>query len=283
MIPYIGTCAEMQGLLCDKWKTRGIMQNDGVRIPSGQLLKVNDKSQIKMDLPFIIKPAREDNSLGVGLVKDIDKLPAALVKAFEYDDHVLVEEQIPGREIRVAVIPQYVIDNIDTPLSTPLNKSNELVVMPFLEYLFKVNSEDVNSEIRLPESKLQHDADGIPIVQNMSTFSSTVLPAEVSDDLLKDLSEQAKLAFTAMEGRHQCVFDFRVKYDKVTQREVAYFLEACSSAGFSPTSIVVKMANESLKSGGPNLTHPRLFQGVLKTAIRDSNKQMANVLLNNTI
>jgi len=102
----------------------------------------------------------------------------------------------------VAVIPQYVIDNIDTPLSTPLKKSNELVVMPFLEYLFKVNSEDVNSEIRLPESKLQHDADGIPIVQNMSTFSSTVLPAEVSDDLLKDLSEQAKLAFTAMEGRH---------------------------------------------------------------------------------
>jgi len=63
-----------------------------VRIPAGQLLKVNDKSLIKMDLPFIIKPAREDNSLGVGLVKDIDKLPAALDKAFEYDDHVLVEE-----------------------------------------------------------------------------------------------------------------------------------------------------------------------------------------------
>lgn len=73
--------------------------------------------------------------------------------------------------------------------------------MPFLEYLFNKN-EDANSEIRLPESKLQHDKDGIPMVQNHSTFASTKLPADVSDELLHELSEQAKLAFTAMEGRH---------------------------------------------------------------------------------
>jgi len=82
------------------------MKNDGVRIPQGQLLRVNDASQIKMGLPFIIKPAREDNSLGVSLVKELDKVNAALEKAFKLDDHVIVEEYIPGREIRVAVIPQ---------------------------------------------------------------------------------------------------------------------------------------------------------------------------------
>lgn len=68
------------------------MRNDGVRIPHGQLLRVNDASKIKMELPFIIKPAREDNSLGVTLVKDMDKVPAALEKAFQLDDHVIVEE-----------------------------------------------------------------------------------------------------------------------------------------------------------------------------------------------
>jgi len=75
------------------------------------------------------------------------------------------------------------------------------VVMPFLEYLFNV-TEDANSEIRLPESKLQHDKNGIPMVQNHSTFASTKLPADVSDALFHDLSEQAKRAFRAMEGRH---------------------------------------------------------------------------------
>jgi len=104
MIPYLGTSAEMQGLLCCKWKTRGIMVNDGVTIPKGQLLRVNDASLIKMELPFIIKPAREDNSQGVSLVKTANTIPSALDKAFDKDDHVIVEEYIPGREIRVAVI-----------------------------------------------------------------------------------------------------------------------------------------------------------------------------------
>jgi len=72
-------------------------------------------------------------------------------------------------------------------------------------------------------------------------------------------------------------------HDAKQGKEVVYFLEACSSAGFSPTSIVVKIANASKTSGGPDLNHPRLFTGVLKAAIRDSNKQMGNVLLNNQI
>jgi D-alanine-D-alanine ligase len=34
-IPYIGTAAEMQGLLCDKWMTRGLMAQDDVRVAEG--------------------------------------------------------------------------------------------------------------------------------------------------------------------------------------------------------------------------------------------------------
>lgn len=73
------------------------------------------------------------------------------------DDHVLVEDYIPGREIRVAVIPQRVIDNIDKPLDSPSSESDELVVLPFLEYLF---NGDV--EIRTSEQKMDFDKNGIP-------------------------------------------------------------------------------------------------------------------------
>lgn len=104
-IPYIGTAAEMQGLLCDKWMTRGIMQQDGVRVAKGQLLKRNDPALVHLKCPVIVKPAREDNSIGVTHVKNREMLQGALDKAFESDDHVIVEDYIPGREIRVAVVP----------------------------------------------------------------------------------------------------------------------------------------------------------------------------------
>ena len=73
-IPYIGTSAEMQGLLCDKWMTRGLMAQDGVRVAKGQLLKKNDPSLVKLQAPLIVKPAREDNSIGVTHVKTDDML-----------------------------------------------------------------------------------------------------------------------------------------------------------------------------------------------------------------
>ena len=84
-------------------------------------------------------------------------LKGALDKAFASDDHVIVEDYIPGREIRVAVVPQRVINNIDAVLDIPLEETDEIVVLPFLEYLF--NGQD---KIRVPESKLNHDENGIP-------------------------------------------------------------------------------------------------------------------------
>lgn len=108
--------------------------------------------------------------------------------------------------------------------------------------------------------------------QNSNTFGKTKLPANLSEELTKEISEQAKKAFRAMDGRHYCVYDFRVMKDEKTGKEIPFFLEACSSAGFSPQSIIVRMANHSASCGGPDLSHPRLFQGILKTAIKDSDK-----------
>jgi len=91
-IPYIGTSAQMQGLICDKWKVRGIIQQDGVRVAQGQLLKRNDPNLVKLTGQLIVKPAREDNSIGVGHVRTPDMLSQALDKAFAADDHVIIEK-----------------------------------------------------------------------------------------------------------------------------------------------------------------------------------------------
>jgi len=151
----------------------------------GQLLKENDISLVNIKGPLIVKPAREDNSNGVTHVKKRKDLKAALNEAFKWDDKVLVEQFIPGREIRVAIVPQKVIDNIDVELkyNAPAVKfdtescdgsvnsgattvesdlkthsSDELVVLPFLEYLFPEGR-----EIRTDAAKLNLDEDGQPI------------------------------------------------------------------------------------------------------------------------
>lgn len=136
----------------------------------------------------------------------------------------------------------------------PNTESDELVVLPFLEYLFMGKA-----EIRDSDSKLNHDENGIPQKQNQNTFGATKLPASLSPELADEISTQAKRAFLAMDGRHYSVFDFRVMQDEKSGKEIPYFLEACSSAGFSPQSIIVRMANHSSQCGGPDLTHPRLF------------------------
>merc|ERR1712196_168569 len=101
-----------------------------------------------------------------------------------------------------------------------------------------------DEEIRRPQDKLQHDDEGKPLKQNTAVNNAAKLlgSTEVSAQLHEELSSQAKKAFLAMGGRHYCVFDFRVM--QTGSMEKAYFLEACSSAGFSPTSIIVRMADK---------------------------------------
>jgi D-alanine-D-alanine ligase len=121
----------MQGLLCDKWKTRAVMASEGVNVPQGQLLRANNINQVTIPCPLIVKPAREDNSQGVSHVRTRDQLQAALDLAFKADDLVIVEEFIAGREIRVGIVTQSVLDNIDTPLTTQVDVMGDgLHVLP---------------------------------------------------------------------------------------------------------------------------------------------------------
>jgi D-alanine-D-alanine ligase len=50
------------------------------------------------------KPANLGSSVGVSKAHDRDELRAAIDEALRYDDHVLIEEAIVGREIEVAVL-----------------------------------------------------------------------------------------------------------------------------------------------------------------------------------
>jgi D-alanine-D-alanine ligase len=58
----------------------------------------------RLGFPMMIKPSRGGSALGVRLAVARDDVPGALVAAFSYDDRVLLERFVEGRELAVGVL-----------------------------------------------------------------------------------------------------------------------------------------------------------------------------------
>jgi D-alanine-D-alanine ligase len=58
----------------------------------------------RLGFPLVIKPASQGSSLGVNFAASRDDVPGALVAAFSYDDRVLLERYVEGRELAVGIL-----------------------------------------------------------------------------------------------------------------------------------------------------------------------------------
>jgi D-alanine-D-alanine ligase len=57
-----------------------------------------------LGFPLVVKPSRGGSSLGVKFAADAGEVPGALVAAFSYDDRVMLERFVEGRELAVSVL-----------------------------------------------------------------------------------------------------------------------------------------------------------------------------------
>ena len=55
-------------------------------------------------LPLVVKPAGQGSALGVRFAGDPGAVPAAIVGALSYDDRVLIERYVAGRELAVSIL-----------------------------------------------------------------------------------------------------------------------------------------------------------------------------------
>jgi D-alanine-D-alanine ligase len=58
----------------------------------------------RLGFPLVVKPASQGSSLGVEFASSREDVPEALVAAFSYDDRVLLERYVKGRELAVSVL-----------------------------------------------------------------------------------------------------------------------------------------------------------------------------------
>jgi D-alanine-D-alanine ligase len=58
----------------------------------------------RLGLPLVVKPARGGSALGIRLAHEPGEVPAALMAALAYDDRLLMERYVAGRELSVSVV-----------------------------------------------------------------------------------------------------------------------------------------------------------------------------------
>jgi D-alanine-D-alanine ligase len=71
------------------------------RLGAGQTLPAIEE---RLSFPIVVKPARGGSALGIKFASDASHVPSALVNAFSYDDRVLLERYVAGRDLAVSVV-----------------------------------------------------------------------------------------------------------------------------------------------------------------------------------
>jgi D-alanine-D-alanine ligase len=109
-IPYTGSDVLASALAMHKVKAKELFRLHNLPTPAYYTLSApgpdEDLAAIHGDFgfPCVVKPVREGSSVGVSICGDLDELGPAIACARRFDDEVLVERFIAGKEVSVAIL-----------------------------------------------------------------------------------------------------------------------------------------------------------------------------------
>ncbi len=223
-VPYVGAGVLASALCMDKvafkdhlashglpqCAYRWITVDDGVvRRPDGGKVDLGIEIQAaigELGLPMFIKPANMGSSVGVSRATDEDEVRAAIELAATYDREVILEEEVVGREIEIAVL-----GNEDPEASV----AGEIVPgADFYDY----------------EDKYEDGAD-------------LLIPAPLSDDELAEMQRLAIGAYRAckVEGLSRVDFFYEDGSRDPSRTRGWLVNEINTMPGFTPISMYPKM------------------------------------------
>jgi len=163
-LPYTGSGVLASKLAMDKVSSRDIFLREHLNVPRCRVLEKSHKDKltdivIELGLPLVIKPASNGSSIGLSKIDKAEGLPQAVSLAFSFDQKILIEEYIKGREITVGILD-------DTPL-------------PAIEIIPKHKFFDY-------EAKYQ------------AGLTDYVVPAQIDEEILEEASKAALAAHRAL-------------------------------------------------------------------------------------
>jgi len=202
-IPYTSCDATTSAITFNKRYTVAIAGAAGFHVAKSiHLFKENYQQKktvlAELNYPVFVKPNNGGSSIGMSKVASFDAIEEAMLKAFNEDDQVLVEEFIAGREFTIGVF-----------------KSNEkIITLPFTEVMSQNDFFDF-------EAKYQGK-------------STEVTPAQCSEEIAKKVRYAASGIYAVFNCRGVVRMDFI--YNEKNQEP--YLLEINTVPGQSEASIV---------------------------------------------
>ncbi|HET9368400.1 MAG TPA: D-alanine--D-alanine ligase [Candidatus Udaeobacter sp.] len=162
-VPYTGDGVEASRAAFDKILSKEKFREHDVVTPEWEVIEVGRRPTISV--PLVVKPARQGSTVGVVIVKNASELDSAMAEAGKYDQKLLIEKFVPGRELTIGVLGDQ--------------------ALPILEIIPKGGFYDFNNKYPF----LNPQAGG---------GAEHVCPAKIDSDKTKQIQEQALGAFRAL-------------------------------------------------------------------------------------
>ena len=207
-IPFTGSDHYGAAVSMDKVLSKAVYISAGLKVADHILVYKTDPDRADecahvLGLPVVIKTPRSGSSVGVDIAKDVFAIKKTLFEFFQYEDRVICERFIKGRELTVPVMDKDGIGKALPPIEIRV-KTHE-----FFDY----------------EAKYDPD------------LTDEICPAPISEDLKARLSEQAIKAHRALGLYGLSRTDFIVD-----EKGDIYVLETNAIPGLTEVSLVPKSA-----------------------------------------
>ncbi len=164
-IPYTGSSVLASALAMNKAKAKEIFRLHNLPTAPSYLSEADSGEDIidnhgSFGFPVVVKPVGEGSSLGVRIARDELELEAAIEEALRFDDDVLVERFIEGKEISVAVLDGKPVGAIEIAPRRGFYDFHNKYTSGRSDYHFppRISPERYRSVLRL--AALAHDALG---------------------------------------------------------------------------------------------------------------------------
>ena len=152
-VKYTGSDYLSSAIAMNKGMAKKLFVEAGIPTPKGIAMtretREDDVTKLNLHLPCVVKPCCGGSSIGVTIVRDAAEFKAALDEAFRWEDELVIEEFVEGREFSVGVIEGKALPVIEiAPIQGFYDYKNKYKAGSAVETCPAELPEDVSAQMR---------------------------------------------------------------------------------------------------------------------------------------
>ncbi len=214
-VPYTGSGILASALGMNKILSRDAFLKAGLKMPGADFgsdretpLGIANRALRKLSPPWAVKPASSGSSVGVSIARNFNDLIKAVNNALNYDNKIIIEEYIYGREMTCGILEKF--------------RGHEHYALPVIEIIPPATHDFFDFEAKY------------------SGETREICPADIEPSIKKAVEEMAKRAHIALGCRHYSRADFIVSQPARKDEAKIYILETNTLPGLTSESLLPK-------------------------------------------